>query len=151
MTQRMSAYAYRQGRTTHRKNDDPEHKLQVAVATYLKWALPDDVLSTASMAGARMGHTTRAKARAAGQTRGWPDIMLMPTDGVCRFIELKAPDNGTLTAEQRGFRDHCARSNRMVWALARSLEEVERALIAFGITPRVSWRHANRYDIIRDA
>lgn len=150
MTDRI--YAYRKGPSSKgtRRNASPEHALQVAVAEYLWWALPADCIFTASQAGARMSMATAAKAKAAGQARGWPDIQIMPPDGVCRFIELKS-ETGSLTPDQRAFRDRCIsakeRTGRIVWSLARDLDEVEAALIRFGIQPRRRVAKANRYAI----
>jgi hypothetical protein len=136
----MPVYAYRKGpKRPTTKRDDPEFRLQCQVATYLRFALPKDCIFTASMAGAKMGKTTASKAKAAGQARGWPDIMILPPDGVTRYIELKS-DIGSLTREQIAFRERCfdaeERTGNLIWKLARSLEDVEFSLKVFGIKPR---------------
>lgn len=144
-------YAYKRGAGSHagRKNDDPEHRLQVAVAEYLKWSMPDDWDWTANAAGVRVSMQTATKMKAAGVRRGWPDLQLIGPDGITRYIELKA--GAGLSPEQRAFRDRCIaskeRTGRIIWSLAKSVEDVEAALLRFGIQPRRTVATANRYAI----
>ena len=135
-------YAYKRGPPKPRKKrDDAEHRFQVAVATYLRWALPKAYRFTASAAGVATSMSQASKMKAAGQERGWLDIMIKnKATGAVRWIELKV-DGGALTPEQREFIEECPK----VCAVARTLEEVERALIGFGITPLCAIEHANRY------
>lgn len=122
--------------------DDPEHRLQVAVAKYLKYALPSEILWTSTLNGAYLTQRQRTKMAESGLRRGIPDIIItVPGRGVF-MIELKS-DKGTLSAEQKLYRDALQPLGR--WALARSLEEVEAAITVFGIVPKVSLRNANRY------
>lgn len=145
-------YAYKRGPSrAKKKNDAPEHLFQVQVAQYLRYALPDGYIFTASQAGAKMSKATAGKAKAAGQSRGWPDIQILGPDNVTRYIELKAP-GGTLTLQQREFANRCVDAvkfgNPHIWAAAWTIEHVETALHAFRITPRRTIAQTNRYSIV---
>jgi hypothetical protein len=115
------------------KRAAPEHRLQVAVRHFLLWALPPDVEWTASLTGAALSAPIRNKAKAAGVRRGWPDLQFLLPDGVTRYIELKSAV-GSLSPEQRAFRDRCAPHG--IFALCRSLEEVEATLRGWGVKLR---------------
>ena len=112
----------------------PEAKLQMTVRRYLEYALPADIMWTASLTGVFLSPQARAKAKAMGVRRGWPDLSFMFPDGVTRFIELKA--DGSLSPEQRDFRD-LSRPHG-VWALCRSVEGVEAVLISWGVKLKAS-------------
>lgn len=124
-------------RTTRRvrsaPNAQPEHKLQVTVRGYLSACLPTSIEWTASMAGANLSMSARTKAKAAGVRRGWPDLQFLFPDGVTRYIELKS-DSGTLTPEQKAFRERCAPHG--IFAVCRSVDEVATALRGWGAVLR---------------
>jgi hypothetical protein len=122
--------------------NNEEHRLQVAVATYLRYALPPRILWTSTLNGEFMHTVQRAKAKAAGRRAGVPDLLFVLPGGRCCFIELKAA-RGVLSEEQKLYRDALG-SN---WALARTLEDVEAALIGWGITPLCEIGKANRYSL----
>jgi hypothetical protein len=134
---------YPAARAGRRKNDDPEQRLQVAVVTYLTYALPPAYLWTADASGARVGMQTAIKLKNAGVKRGNPDIRILFPSAVTRYIEVKA---GTgLSAEQIAFRDFCQATGRDIWALARTVEDVDAALRRWGVTPKCPVEKANRY------
>jgi hypothetical protein len=137
-------FAFKRGPKTtgpRAPNDDAEHRFQVSVATYLKFALPDEYRFTASAAGVKVGMQTAVKMKAAGQQRGWPDLIIRNRKtGACRWLELKAK-GGRPTPEQQVFIDEVPGHT----AVCRTLEEVESALIGWGITPKCSIEGANRY------
>lgn len=121
--------------------DNPEARLQISVKEYLTWCLPASVEWTANAAGVTLGATKTArmrqgsKSKAMGVRRGWPDLQFLMPDGVTRYIELKV---GTgLSPEQREFRDRCYAAETLtgvcIWALCRSLEDVEATLRAWGV------------------
>lgn len=138
-------YSYRHGPAQRRvrQNDDPEHRFQVSVIRYLQYALPPEYLFTANAAGVRVSMNVAVKMKAAGVRRGWPDIQILFPSAVTRYLELKA-DTG-LSQEQRDFRDACKATGRDIWALCRTLEQVEAALIRWGIKPKCGVDAANRY------
>lgn len=125
-----------------RKNANPEHKLQVQVRQYLMTALPPSIEWTANAAGVRVSIHAAKKMKAAGVRRGWPDLQFLFPDGVTRFVELKTP-TGSLSPEQRDFRDRCLRIRPPVdiWALCRSVEDVAAALAGWGVELRESMFH----------
>lgn len=124
------------------KRDDPEARLQRDVLEYLTFALPRGVYRVrAGMEGARRSQWEGGKAKGQGLSKGWPDLMLFNRQTrAIRWIELKS-DTGALTAEQKELaaelRDHMV--------VCRSLEDVEAALIGWGVTPRCPINVANRY------
>ncbi len=136
-------FAFKRGPKTARAHDDPEHRLQVAVAQYLTYALPTGYLWTASAAGMRVAMQTAVKMKAAGLKRGWPDIQILSPRGGTRYIELKS--GASLSDEQKAFRRHCEASGHDIWALARSVEDVEAILLRWGIEPACEIGSANRY------
>jgi len=131
---------------TRRKADDPEHRFQVGVVEYLTYALPPDHRFTASAAGARMGMNTAKKLKDAGVRRGWPDIQILFPSGVTRYIELKSL-KGPLRPDQIEFRDACVATGRDIWAMARTLEEVESTLLRWRVAVRAPLAKANRYAV----
>lgn len=125
------------------KHEDSEHQFQVEVAAALVWALPDDYLWTANAAGVRVSMHVATKMKAAGVRRGWPDMQILFPSAVTRFIELKA--DGSLSVEQKAFRDRCLATGRDIWATARTLIEVESALLRWKVPLRMPLSYANRY------
>jgi hypothetical protein len=115
-----------------RKNGNPEHRLQVSIREYLTVALPTTIEWTANGAGQKMTMFAATKAKSAGVRRGWPDLMFLFPDGVTRYIELKT-DVGSLSPEQRAFRDRCAAAPADMWALCRSIEDVAVVLTRWGV------------------
>ena len=118
-----------------------EADFQKQVVIYLTYALPPDWRFRAGMEGTNLGRFQRAQAKQLGRRRGWPDIELAQRGGAIRWIELKTA-TGRLSPEQIEFRDWVGTDK---WALARTIEEVEAALVRFGITPRCAIGAANRH------
>ena len=122
--------------------DNPEERLQKAVVQFLSYCLPEDVEYTASLAGAHLGQSQRAKASATGLMPGWPDLMFVIARRTY-YIEIKAPitvksrnpdrygtlDDPDLSADQRRV---LGRLHPDCWRICRSVDEVAAALMAFG-------------------
>lgn len=150
MSQRLpgahNPYAYRRGppRRRGKVNDDPEHRLQVAVAVYFTFAMPDEYVWTASVAGMRGSIYQGVKAKAAGLKKGWPDLQILFPSAVTRYIELKASAGG-LSDEQKTFRDFCKATGRDIWALCRTPEEVEAQCLHWKIPMKCALARASRY------
>ncbi len=107
----------------------PERDLQIAVAAYLRLALPADWAFTSSAAGVPMSPKVAGEMKAMGQNPGWSDLILRQRGtGETRWLELKSKD-GRLSPAQIEFRNDCPKN----WALARTLEDVEATLIDWGI------------------
>jgi hypothetical protein len=113
---------------------NPEARLQISVKQYLSICLPPQILWTASLAGhGKLSMAARNKAKAMGLKPGWPDLQFLFPDGVTRYIELKS-DTGSLSPEQRDFRDRCSRHG--IHAVCRSVDEVAATLRAWGAALR---------------
>ncbi len=122
---------------------EPEHDLQVLVASFLDVALAGVALWSSIDHGAgRMTGRTAGRRKARGVKPGWPDIQILfgGTAGVRVLlgIELKA-GRGRPSAEQEALRgsweDHGG-----LYRVCRSLAEVDAAIAAAGIPLR--WRVA---------
>lgn len=150
MSQRLpgqaNVYSYRRGPAQRRvrQNDGPEHRLQVAVAEYLRFALPENYLWTSIPAGMRGSIQQGVKAKAAGLHPGWPDLVILGPGGGLKCLELKS-ESGDLSAAQKVFYAHCLRTGTDMYAVCRSLEEVEAALIRWRVPVRCPLAKANRY------
>lgn len=117
-----------------RKNDNPEERLQKAVARYLDLALPEGcgVFFSATMNGVRVSPAIRAKLKASGVRPGVYDflfVILRDLPGLQQgdtfHLELKSPA-GSLTPEQRLLMAALLPAGR--GAYARSLDRVQAIL-----------------------
>lgn len=124
-------------------NDDPEHRFQCEVVEALTWAVPDDYKWTANAAGVRVSMHVAKKMKAAGVRRGWPDLQILFPSAVTRYIELKV--KAGLSTDQEDFRDACLATGRDIWALCRTLDEVEVVLRRWNVPLKMPLRRANRY------
>lgn len=108
-----------------------EWRFQEAVATFLGKALPHGAwwssIDQGRAANARMGAMRKAR----GIHAGVPDMQIA-AGGKTLWIELKA--GSSLSEAQKVNRDMLL-ANGHGWALARSLEDVEAALLDAGIGP----------------
>jgi hypothetical protein len=113
---------------------NPEGQLQKSVKQHLSVCLPPSIIWTASLAGhGKLSMNARNKAKAMGLKPGWPDLQFLFPGGVTRYIELKSP-TGRLSPEQQDFQARTERHG--VWALCRSVEEVDAQLRAWGAPMR---------------
>ena len=110
--------------------DEPEHRLQVESAKWLKYNLRPEVRWIGGAAGLRLTPGTRQKAAAAGVLNaGWPDLQFLDEHGPA-YCELKA--ESSLSSAQRGFRDFCwAVGHR--WTLCRTVDQVRAAVVGWGM------------------
>lgn len=106
----------------------PEALLQYGVCQFLKvvlWPPPDGPLWTAHEPQPFKGKAAAGIARAMGLKAGWPDLILI-WRGRVLAIELKSP-RGQLSPAQ--LEQHALlRANGVSVVVARSLEDIERAL-----------------------
>lgn len=139
----MTPYAYRRGpaKAGKKKRDDPEYRFQCDVAKYLTWALPPEILWTATLNGLYRTPKQRTDMADAGLRPGIPDLVFVLPGRGTKMIELKS-DTGSLMTEQKCYRDALGPDN---WALCRTLENVRDALISWGVTPLCEIGKANRY------
>lgn len=120
--------------TPTRKNAAPEGLLQKQVVEWLGYVLPGEVLWSASAAGVRVSMHAAVKMKAQGVRRGFPDLAFILPDGITYYAELKRPDGGALSPEQKVYRGRLLPLGR--WALVRSIEDMEAALVSWNVKLR---------------
>ena len=117
---------------TRRKPVQRERSLHRAVADYLALALPADCAWTTFPAGSG-GKARGGQLKAAGLRPGWPDLQFLYR-GRFLGIELKSAKGRVREAQDECMRLIVAAGG--TWASARTLDDVERILVAFGIPLR---------------
>ena len=119
----------------------PEFALTCAVAEYLAYALPADVLWSHLPFGEVRPRATAGRLKAMGVNPGWPDFIILPSLKVISplyagpiFIEIK-PAQGRLSKAQAEW--HEKASSLGYWVhVARSIADVEEILRGHGLAPR---------------
>ena len=109
-----------------------EYALQVAVADFLSWALPDNILYTHLPMGGKRDKATAGKLKAMGVTPGWPDFEIIIPDGATIRIEMKT-DKGVLSKPQEAFHERAKALGHPIY-IARSVARVQEILEHHGIT-----------------
>ena len=139
----------RTGAKTPRQH--PEADLQATVVKYLTWALPKGIEWTATLSGAHLGENQRKVAKETGLRRGLSDFVLVRPAAGAFFLEVKPPRGQRDAKGRRQYRGLSADQQRWAdalgqrWQTCHSLEEVEAALMLWGIQPRCSIAQAHRY------
>jgi hypothetical protein len=106
-----------------------EYLLHAAVAEYLRYACKRTWWH--SHQSGNLSMTERMKAKRMGRRAGVPDFTFIGPDGRTAFIELKA-DGGRQTESQAVF-EESARKDGALYAVCRSLPEVEGTLKGWGV------------------
>jgi hypothetical protein len=134
------------------KRATPEADFQGAVVSYFNYALPKGIEWTATLSGAHLGENQRMMAKRTGLRRGISDFVLVAPARGAFFMEVKPPRGQRSGAgghrQYRGLTDDQERWAAALgkrWQTCHTLEEVEAALILWGIEPRCSIVQANRY------
>ena len=113
-----------------------EHRLQQAVSVYLTRALPPDTFWTSVDAGqGRMDPIAGCRRRERGIKAGVPDLLLC-WRGRLHGIELKF-GKGTLSDNQVAIANEILAAGGL-WAMCRSVEEVEVVLRRWGLPLRAT-------------
>jgi len=120
------------------KRDNPEQRLQIAVAEYLRLALKPPTIWTAFPAGGG-GKVRGAFLKAMGLQAGWPDILVVHKFTLGDFdeftlllgVELKA-GKGSQSPAQKAVMDSF-RALDMGYEVCRSVWDVQLALAHAGI------------------
>lgn len=112
----------------------PEHALHMAVVEWLRVQHPRLLFWTTDQTAmnARHGATLKRK----GVRAGVPDLSFILPGGRAAFIELKTA-KGRQSDAQEDFEAH-ARSAGALYAVCRSLPEVQGVLAAWGVTVRAA-------------
>ena len=113
------------------RRDNPEEQLQRTVVAWLRWQKPDCVWYFVNN-GARLSKAQAGKAIGMGVLPGVGDLVFVLLGGRVGFIELKA-EAAYLSAVQRDFSTKVQALGAW-YALARSIEDVEGTLKAWGVT-----------------
>lgn len=106
-----------------------ELPLHIGAATFMRYALPPEVLWSHFPAGEKRDIRAAAKLKAMGLARGWADFVLVFPVGQAAFLELKS-STGSLSTDQASFRD-AAIAVGAWWATCRSLDRVEEVLTSW--------------------
>ena len=77
-----------------------ETPVQIATASFLKYAWPPDLPYTHFPAGEARDKRTAAKLKAMGLIPGWPDWQFILPNAQAGFIEMKRPVGGVLSPDQ---------------------------------------------------
>ncbi len=116
------------------KRRTPEYSLQLAVASYLNFVLPDNCWWTFIPGGTVGGGATAARRGAQikrmGYAKGSPDIIIIKKECVL-FLELKSP-TGHLSPAQIATHEKLHRAAARV-EVCRSIDDVKTELILHGI------------------
>lgn len=133
----MNAVEYREQFVLKAPRGKPEEELQKAVVRYLRFAVPDGVWWCASLSGIRLPIHVARRMKDLGMTRGAPDLSFILPDGRTAYLELKSSE-GSLSPAQKRVRDLVSPTG--LWAVCRSLDDVEAALRSFlapyGVVPK---------------
>ena len=113
------------------RRDNPEEQLQRAVIEWLGWVKPDCVYFFVNN-GAHLSKAQAGKAIGLGVLPGVGDLVFVLLGGRVGFIELKA-EGAYLSPVQRDFSVKVQALGAW-YALARSIEDVEGTLKAWGVT-----------------
>ena len=109
-----------------------EHAFQLTVCEFMARAVRPELHWTAIPNGGRRNLHVAVKLKREGVKRGTPDIFVMLPEGRIAWLELKIK-GGSLSIEQRAFRDVCKRLGHY-WAVAKTLDEVISYLAKVGAT-----------------
>lgn len=116
-----------------KRRDNPEERLQMAVAKYLRAALGGNTTFFHPANGGYRRLTEAKRFKAMGVMPGLPDIAIIDSGRII-WIELKA-DAGRLSAVQAWCHEQLGRA-RCPPTVCRSVEEVEAVLRAAGVPLR---------------
>jgi len=85
----------------HKKNGQPEHEMQVQIVNFLK-SHPSHPLFTATVGGVRLAAHTAMKMKAAGYSKGTPDLLIFEPRGGYHGLALEVKtEKGRPSDEQK--------------------------------------------------
>ena len=127
---------------TRRKT--PEQDFQMQVKKFLELALPKPEAWFGASAATGTSKTTGGILKGMGYKAGTPDMLVIyrwpmvgvPSQTIVIWLELKA-GRGKLSKAQEQCREELIAAG-CKWALCRTLEDVERALMRFGVPLRAT-------------
>lgn len=105
-----------------------EHKLQVALMDYLRFALRPELEVRAIPNGEKRHISVANRLKSEGVKRGSPDIFICLPAGKIAWLEMKAA-KGSLSPEQKEFRDKVKNLDHH-YAVAKTIDEALEYLTA---------------------
>lgn len=109
-----------------------EDAIQSEIIDLLKVAAIQDLIYFHPANGGKRPINTARRLKDIGVVAGTPDLVFVhPETGAASFIEVKS-QTGSLSKEQRAFRDNCA-TLQIPWALVRSRDEAQDVLTKWGL------------------
>jgi hypothetical protein len=116
--------------TIRKRDGNREARLQADIVAWLRQALPNGLVFAVWNGGDLITKAEAAKRRWMGVLAGVADVVVVATKQTL-FIEVKTSD-GLVSLEQRQFGLQ-AQALGHSWAVARSIDDVRRTLVALGI------------------
>ena len=107
------------------------------VASFLALALPSGTEWSHIPSGGSRHKATAGKLKAEGVRRGVPDYVIVVSGVGTIWIELKN-STGRLSPEQRAWSEAIRHTPGSFWALCRSVEDVQSALLSAGVPLRAT-------------
>ena len=112
-----------------------EAQIQRAIVAYLRHVLPGAIVTHVPNEGVRGGHAgylDGARAKAMGQTAGFPDILILPFAHIGpAFLEVKTATGRTSTAQKIMHERLEVLGYRV--AVVRSIDDARKALKSWGV------------------
>ena len=114
------------------RNNEIEDGIQAGIVGLLKVAAIDGLIWFSVPNGGKRDWRTARKLRDTGVKAGVTDLVLVrPRDAKAFFLEVKS-EAGTLSKEQRRFRDVC-HGLGCPWAVVKSRDEAQDVLTGWGL------------------
>lgn len=114
-----------------------ESTISRQVASYLDLALPSGSVFTHIASGGARSKATAGRLRAEGVRPGACDFVIVVSGVGTIWIELKN-STGRLSPEQRSWSEAIRHTPGSFWALCRSVEDVQSALLSAGVPLRAT-------------
>lgn len=112
-----------------------EAAIQTSIVTYLRHVLPNAMVLAIPNGGSRAGGAREGRnLKRQGVLAGFPDLLLFPGDGRAFVLEVKT-EIGRVSPQQREAMDRLHHLG-IGGAVVRSIEDVARALRAWGLKTR---------------
>lgn len=111
-----------------------ESSLQTTIMGFLGAALPASYRAFAVPNGGNRDRITGAILNREGVRAGVPDIVIIRSEGVAAFLEVKT-ETGRLSSSQIEWRDWCS-EHRVPYAVVRSIGDVEAFLLDLNVPMR---------------
>lgn len=126
----------REGQATPRRGWTDEDTVHASILDWLRRVLPHAEVHHSPNGGWRREATAK-KFKRLGVRAGFPDLIVLPGQGLTIFLEVKAA-KGRVSPAQRHFGLSITALGGYVWAVVRSIDDARLVLKAAGVTTRES-------------